>query len=78
LVAYAAQRGCHVIEDREGSRWATVGLNGHPRVGASEDKEFGSATTGPSTLETNYGKTIWAARPEAMERTQLSPEKAGR
>jgi len=27
------------FEDREGSRWATVNLNGHPRGGASEGKE---------------------------------------
>lgn len=38
--AYADHHGCRIVEDREGSRWATVGLNGHPRVGTSEGKEL--------------------------------------
>jgi hypothetical protein len=35
----AAEHDCQVVEDREGSRWATIGLNGHPRVGGSEGRE---------------------------------------
>ena len=48
--AYAAEHGCHVIEERESSRWATVGITGHPRVGASEGTELWKCDDGTRHL----------------------------
>ena len=36
---YAAEHDCHFVEDRDGSRWATIGVTGHPRIGGSEGRE---------------------------------------
>jgi hypothetical protein len=36
---YAAEHDCRVVEERDGNRWSTVGLNGRPRFGTSARKE---------------------------------------
>jgi hypothetical protein len=37
--AYATEHDCRVIETSDSREWASVGLTGHPRVGASAPRE---------------------------------------
>lgn len=43
---YARAHGSKIIEERQGGQCATVGLNGHPRIGASEGKEVWQCADG--------------------------------
>lgn len=37
--AYAASHGCEVVETSDSREWASIGMTGHPRVGASMPRE---------------------------------------